>query len=322
MNETPSDWEARYRAREDLYGRVGDEAEFALKAAMSEGAVKTHSVTNRVKSLESIRRKAKEKELDDPLAELGDVVGARVVVLFRSDLPRVDELIRRSFEVHSADDKITSGDPASFGYMSIHYQVSFGDQYQGPRYNQLKDQSFEIQTRTIGMDAWANVSHHLDYKGASSVPEDLRRDFYALSGLFYVADQHFEMFAARSGESQEEARKEVESTSNEMIEINLDTVEAFFLKRFSDRKHAARSAISEFVDEIAEVGYEDLRELEDDIDRAWSTFESYEETHNRRFFDVGAARISLAMADKEYSELKYPEDPDFLEFNVWNEVDS
>jgi putative GTP pyrophosphokinase len=65
--------------------------------------------------------------------------------------------------------------------------------HSGPRYDPLKHLRFEVQVRTIVMDAGAAVSHHLDYKGGTSVPSELRKDFYALSGLFYVADQHFEV---------------------------------------------------------------------------------------------------------------------------------
>ena len=49
---------------------------------------------------------------------------------------------------------------------------------------------FEIQVRTIAQDAWDSVSHYLDYKN-NSIRDELKRDFYALSGLFYVADTHF-----------------------------------------------------------------------------------------------------------------------------------
>ena len=52
---------------------------------------------------------------------------------------------------------------------------------------------FEIQVRTIAQDAWASVSYHLDYKKEETIPVELRRDFYALSGLFYIADQHFKI---------------------------------------------------------------------------------------------------------------------------------
>jgi putative GTP pyrophosphokinase len=304
---------AEYRLKEPMYKRLAAEVEFGLDAIAKQAGIKTHSVTSRVKTIESLSRKAQAKELEDPLAELQDLVGARVVVLFLSDLPRLDEIIRQAFDVHSSDDKIASGDPSSFGYMSVHYQASLGSQHQGPRYDGLEGQSFEIQARTVVMDAWANVSHYLDYKGASSVPEDLRRDFFALSGLFYVADQHFEMFADRSGQSQEEAKREVKAPSTDAIEVNLDTIEAFLLERFPDRRHASRSQIAEFVEEITGVGYENVRAVEKKIESAQGNFDAYEqrrveEKEGSRFNDLGVARISLGLVDKNYFDSIYSGD--------------
>jgi len=56
---------------------------------------------------------------------------------------------------------------------------------------EIKKIPFEIQVRTIAQDAWAAISHYLDYKKKSVIPDQLKRDFHALSGLFYVADTHF-----------------------------------------------------------------------------------------------------------------------------------
>jgi ppGpp synthetase/RelA/SpoT-type nucleotidyltranferase len=68
------------------------------------------------------------------------------------------------------------------------------DNYTGPRYEDLKGLKAEIQIRTIAMDAWSNVSHYLEYKTPEAAPSSLRKDFYALSALFYLADTHFELF--------------------------------------------------------------------------------------------------------------------------------
>jgi ppGpp synthetase/RelA/SpoT-type nucleotidyltranferase len=79
-------------------------------------------------------------------------------------------------------------------YQSVHFVGRIHPSRSGPRYDSIKGQRFEIQVRTILMDAWANVSNYLDYKSDRSIPSELRRDFFALSGLFYVAEQHLEPF--------------------------------------------------------------------------------------------------------------------------------
>jgi putative GTP pyrophosphokinase len=293
-------WSDEYAQRKPLLEQLASEAAFTLDTLTRRKKIKTHSVSSRVKTLESINKKAKDKEIENPLEELDDTVGVRVVVLFLSDLPHLDDLIQSSFSVISSENKVTESDPSSFGYMSVHYVVTLDDSHSGPRYDELKGIPIEIQTRTVVMDAWANVSHYLDYKGASSIPKDLRKDFYALSGLFYVADQHFEIFADRSRKSQREARKELDSGATSDIEINLDTMAAFLAQRYPDRAPPKREAISELVEKLVQVGYTDLGSLEKDLDRAKSKFEKYEKRkppgkaeQPGRFNPVGVVRISL-----------------------------
>lgn len=303
------------------------EVEFAVDAAIRGAGIKSHLVTSRVKSVESLASKAKQKEIADPLDQIKDIVGVRIVVLFLSDLPRLDGLIRESFEVHSADDRIGEADPASFGYMSVHYVASLGQGHQGPRYDGLGGLVFEIQTRTIVMDAWANVSHYLDYKGSSSVPDDLRRDFFALSGLFYVADQHFEMLADRAGESQARAKADVRGETRRDISVNLDTVQAFLSERYPDREHTGRGRIGEFVEEIVDAGYENLAMLDEKLDLGEDAFRRYERDlvattgGDRPYFaDLAVARLSLALADQAYAKEKYAEEADFFSYAPWREA--
>jgi putative GTP pyrophosphokinase len=331
MDGAEKSWEEEFRSEHASFDRLASEVEFALDALARKEAIKVHSIGSRVKSLASVAEKTERQELKDPLSEVKDIVGIRIVVLFLSDLPRLDTLIRSSFEIHDAEDKIVGGDPASFGYMSVHYLASLGSGHSGPRYDDLKHLTFEVQTRTVVMDAWANVSHHLDYKGSSSIPEELRKDFYALSGLFYVADQHFELFSERARDSQLRAQKELGTFIGEELELNLDTVEAYLNKRFKGRSHTERAYISEFVEEITAAGYQDLRQFARALDEANSAFLAYEKKYPpagrdsdhapRRFSDLGAARITLALADFDYAETAYmdvDEDEMILEFALWN----
>jgi putative GTP pyrophosphokinase len=323
-----SSWEASLRARLPTFARLATEVEFALGSVTSE--IKTHSITSRVKTPESVAEKARRKELANPLAELDDLVGARVVVLFLSDLPKLESLIRETFTIHNADDKISDGDPSTFGYMSVHYVATLGAGLSGPRYDDLMGIRFEIQVRTIGMDAWANVSHYLDYKGESSVPDDLRRDFFALSGLFYVADQHFELFAQRSHESRERAEDDL-ALRPSGVEVNLDTTAAFLARRYPDRDHADRADISEFVEEISTLDYVDFGTLGEALDRGRARFDAYERQHPPgaygqldSFSDLGAARISLAIVDREFAEVlsEGPVDDPIRSFALWGENDA
>ncbi len=326
MTDPKTSWETDYRERKPWFERLAGEVQFTLTEAIKHAEIKVHSITTRVKTAESIGDKAERKDLDDPLSQVEDIVGVRVVALFLSDLPRLHQLICDSFAIHAADDKIADSDPASFGYMSVHYLATLDTNHSGPRYDDIKGIRFEIQTRTIVMDAWANVSHYLDYKGASSIPEDLRKDFFALSGLFYVADQHFEMFADRARLSQERAERELRDEGDAAVNVNLDTMQAFLVDRYPNRRRNPRASISELVEEVVQAGYEDLAKLSEALERAADQFAEYEQTNppavpsadgDYRFGSVGAARITLALADRRYASLTSNDIPEIEEFALW-----
>jgi ppGpp synthetase/RelA/SpoT-type nucleotidyltranferase len=196
-DEIKAEFERQHRA----YSALEEEAKFVLQRALRQKKIKTHSIPTRVKELTSFLDKVKRKDAKEPFEDIRDIVGLRVICLFLSDIPRIGEVIRESFNVLSEDDKIEGVEISSFGYLSLHFNAEMRKEYKGPRYDAVAGMPFEIQVRTILMEAWANVSHYLDYKSDVDVPTALRRDFYALSGLFYVADSHFELFFKSSKDS-------------------------------------------------------------------------------------------------------------------------
>lgn len=191
MPEWPEDLDKQYDNLLPTLRALKEEAAFIVDQVVAAEGIKLHSFTHRVKDRASAMEKFRRKDSElGGLRELPDLVGLRIVTLFVSDLPRIAALLKDQFVVMAEDDTIEArGSEDGFGYMSLHLVVRMKEEYAGPRYDLVKDFPVEVQVRTILMDAWANVSHYLDYKGESSIPEHLRRDFFALSGLFYVADK-------------------------------------------------------------------------------------------------------------------------------------
>jgi putative GTP pyrophosphokinase len=283
-------------------GQLETEAVFIVQRALAAAGIKTHSVPHRVKDIESAKAKLlRLGSTDFALTDLTDLVGLRVVVLFLSDLPRAADLIRKLFDVKQEDDKVSALDSEdAFGYMSHHFIVRLEDSLRGPRYDDIKNMEFEIQLRTILMDAWANVSHYLDYKGDSSIPEPLRRDFYALSGLFYVADKHFELFFDQSKRSQEEAVFLVANEVAAAIPLDLDTLQALLAQRYPDREGSPRRSLSPMVEELTHYGFRTIADVEQLLDRHNDWFVQFERKSPPetavvpgRFAQVGVVRLSL-----------------------------
>jgi putative GTP pyrophosphokinase len=168
---------ASYDSKTDDFQLLIDTVKFILKKEIDRNKIKIHDFTHRIKPFESFLDKIRRKNVVDPFKDMHDLVGFRIVCLFLPDLELVGNIIHREFDVFEEDDKVDNSEVDIFGYMSLHYKAK------------LK----VIQVRTIAQDAWASISHYLDYKQESFLPFQLRRDFHALSGLFYVADTHFSM---------------------------------------------------------------------------------------------------------------------------------
>lgn len=298
----------RFHQRQSLLQQLLDEGLFILKTALADDNIRVHLVTARLKTLGSFIEKAKKKQFKDPISETHDLAGIRVVCLFLSDVERIGALIRKCFEVVSEDDKIEGAMATSFGYMSVHFDVTMKSEHRGPRYDPIAGLPLEIQVRTIAMDAWANVSHHLDYKSDRDVPSELRKDFFALSGLFYVADKHFELFYDTSKNSRARmadlfAKPNKQKKAEQ--EINLDSLKAYLESRFPDRRHSDSTALSALVDELLQAGLTSVGEIDQLLDSASEALTNYERefgpiTGDGRFSDVGAVRVSANIANDKF----------------------
>lgn len=183
----------KYDSRIGLFNQLIKTVKFIISQETQNHQMKYHSFIHRIKPFDSFVEKIRRKDAKEPFQEIMDVVGLRIVCLFHSNVKDIGTIVEKNFEVIEKDDKIDGVDVNIFGYMSLHYKAKLKDVSSDSYYKNIKDIPFEIQIRTIAQDAWASISHNLDYKNESEIPLHLKRDFHALSGLFYIADTHFEI---------------------------------------------------------------------------------------------------------------------------------
>lgn len=111
----------------------------------------------RIKSNESMREKLRRKGMpqtaEAALFQLYDALGVRIVCAFLSDVYATRDHIAAdpNFEVVEERDYIRHAKPN--GYRSYHMIVRSREGYYA-----------EVQIRTISMDTWAALEHHLQYK--------------------------------------------------------------------------------------------------------------------------------------------------------------
>jgi ppGpp synthetase/RelA/SpoT-type nucleotidyltranferase len=184
---------SEYEDKKKLYEQLIGTVQFYIMTEIQSRNIKIHSFPYRIKSFDSLIDKIQRKKVKDPFQEIRDIVGLRIICLFHTDVKEVGDIVKKNFHIIEEDNKINNKDVNIFGYMSLHYKAKLKNTRKDPYYKSIKDIPFEIQIRTIAQDAWASISHYLDYKKGSEIPTQFKRDFYALSGLFYVADTHFAM---------------------------------------------------------------------------------------------------------------------------------
>ena len=123
----------------------------------------------RVKSPESIIKKMKKKNYDlnykALIENINDVAGVRVVCPFKSDIPKIKELIEKETTIEVLQVKDYINKPKKSGYSGLHMigqvSVDIGDLRANVK--------LELQIRTMAMDFWATTEHKIKYKAQSKL---------------------------------------------------------------------------------------------------------------------------------------------------------
>lgn len=149
---------------------------------------------SRVKSWSSIEEKILRKSYTlSNISDLNDLVGIRLIILFRGDRDRLDDIIKQNFDLISHEDAGARLGDSQFGYQSHHYIVRLKSSWLNvPSYSDLGKINVEIQARTVAQHIWAAASHKLQYKREDSVPIPLRRTINRVSALLEIVDLEFE----------------------------------------------------------------------------------------------------------------------------------
>lgn len=196
--------------QEDFWSAERDGSQITIPSPVQ----RTYS---RVKRLESIEDKARKQGLDiasNPdgiFGSMHDILGARVVTYVTNNIPLIDRAIQRTPEVRispAAKPKFylpaetmerLALDASLFemeevketGYSSIHYLLEYiGDE--GRKYP-----AFELQVRTMLIEAWGEIEHKFAYKPGTSPEVGVRRQLRIVADHLRAIDSHFDLIHDR-----------------------------------------------------------------------------------------------------------------------------
>jgi len=167
-----------------------------IKALLHVQRIEAHLIESRTKEPESFREKINRSphKYQNPLNEITDLSGIRIIVYYEKELNTISELIAKEFDIDwsNSSDKRKAHKPEEFGYQSIHYVVKLSKSRSSLlEWHHLAGLQAEIQVRTVLQHAWAAISHKLQYKREEDVPQILRRRLFRLSALLELADEEF-----------------------------------------------------------------------------------------------------------------------------------
>ena len=161
-------------------------------------------MTARAKDPASFMKKAQaltdgKPKYSEPLAQIQDQSGVRIITFFRTDVDRLDGIIKSYFKTIEFRDRIPESE-WEFGYFGRHYVLVLPTDVKGDGIDKstLPD-FFELQVKTLFQHAWSEAEHDLGYKpGSMPLSAEDKRKLAYTSAQAWGADHMFdELFRAR-----------------------------------------------------------------------------------------------------------------------------
>lgn len=156
-------------------------------------------VSVRPKSVESFVAKSARMDSDkprytNPMQEIQDQIGARVITYFLRDVAPLSDLVLKYFKPVEQKLHVPDHD-AEFGYIGQHFilfiptDILAGvEGYEGPPF-------FELQIQTLFQHAWAEAEHDLGYKPSVELTPLQKRQIAFTAAQAWGADQIFNELA-------------------------------------------------------------------------------------------------------------------------------
>ena len=280
--EPSFDFEAHQRDAENAYQRVRSLYDaFAktvhdiLQQSIAAAQLNIASIEHRAKQVDSFGRKAAEPLAEEtekpkyaePLKQITDMAGVRVITFFPRTIEEADQVIRDQFRVLEVSNKADLlKQEERFGYQSVHYIVSISDQRLAlPEYSPYRGLVAEIQVRTILQHAWAEIEHDIQYKSVETIPASVRRRFMSLAGMLEIADREFQGVQDEDQRLRQQARTSIKQGKLETVEITADALKAYLDRKLGPDGRMALYSYDWTARMLRRLGFTNFRQIDECI---------------------------------------------------------
>lgn len=247
--------QASYELRAPLAGRFAARlSEQVAEIFSAEGVTLAVPIEARVKTWASLADKVLRNSLTiSDAGQITDLVGLRIILLFKRDVQRVVDLISSSLTITSKENTLDRLGVAIFGYQSIHLQAEIpGDWGSVPTLRDFVGLQAEIQIRTAAQHMWAAASHTLQYKAEASVPPSVLRSVNRVAALLETVDLEFERALASRDEYLNQADRSLKShrLSIEAEALNVDLLEKVLDQLLPAKNKESGEDLANLLDEL------------------------------------------------------------------------
>jgi putative GTP pyrophosphokinase len=163
-------------------------------------------ITARAKDVDRFIKKAATRldgklKYTEPLSQIQDQLGARIVVFYKSDVEHIDAQVKKYFRAIEYQ-KIVPDSESEFGYFGHHLVLVLPtDVIERDMDQTLLPSFFELQIKTLFQHAWSEADHDLGYKpGEKPLTSEQKRLVAFTSSQAWGADHIFDqLFRERGG---------------------------------------------------------------------------------------------------------------------------
>lgn len=197
-----------YADSKNSFSKLGEVVQNKLSSLVEDCGIVIMRIEYQVKdekSLESLLYKNTDSY--QTLADITDVLSARVVCYFKDEVAKVGELISANFNVdtdNSSEKTYVCSLPENSEYEA-----------------EICNLNFEIQVKTVLEHTWSTINNDLGYS-EFGIPSAVTREFTRLAGLLEIADDEFVRVRDDMKIHTEIAREKI--INDEADDVVIDTV--------------------------------------------------------------------------------------------------
>ncbi len=277
-----------FKRKKPQYKELKRQVKSLLEKNLSETEIKISGISSRIKKQKSLREKIKRKNYSDPLNEIKDFAGVRIVCVYENDFSEIEKIIYDLFQVHEKADKTYALGVDKMGYHGRHYVVSSNEA------GSSKGLCCEIQLRTVLQDSWAIASQHLLYKNETAIPKRIRRDLNNVASILEITQQVFD----RIRDKRNDYIREIDETTledNKLLSqvIDYETLSAYTKWKYP-RLPVSNKWQNRLLSDLDLKKYKTLNDINLAVIRAEAAVNAYKK-ENPAWFKTGTGHITKAL---------------------------